>query len=90
MIHDTRGSDQIHIERLEILARVGVSDEERASAQRLTINITYGSHVLRPRWKTRSSGRLITPPSARKTNALFRPVLTGLIETWPTRWRSSA
>ena len=41
MIHDTRGSDQIHIERLEILARVGVSDEERASAQRLTINITY-------------------------------------------------
>jgi|SRR5438874_1559587 len=41
MIHDTGGSDQVHIERLEILARVGVSDEERASAQRLTFNITY-------------------------------------------------
>ncbi len=41
MIHDTRGNDQVHIERLEILARVGVSDEERASAQRLTVNITY-------------------------------------------------
>ena len=41
MIHDKRGSDQIHIERLEILARVGVSDEERSSAQRLTFNITF-------------------------------------------------
>ena len=41
MIHDTGGSDQVHIERLEILARVGVSDEERASAQRLIFNITF-------------------------------------------------
>ena len=40
MIHD-KSSDQIHIERLEILARVGVSDEERASAQQLTFNITF-------------------------------------------------
>src|SRR2546428_7601581 len=47
MIHDTRGSDQIHIEGLEILARLGVSDEERASAQRLTFNITFwpGDHA---------------------------------------------
>ena len=41
MIHDERDSDQIHIEGLEILARVGVSDEERASPQRLIFNITY-------------------------------------------------
>jgi FolB domain-containing protein len=34
-------SDQIHIEALEVLARVGVSDEERASAQRLKLNITF-------------------------------------------------
>ena len=50
MIHDTRGSDQIHIERLEILARVGVSDEERASAQRLIFNITF--------WPTRPAAGL--------------------------------
>ena len=41
MIHDEKDSDQIHIEGLEILARLGVSDEERASAQRLIFNITY-------------------------------------------------
>ena len=41
MIHDERGSDQIHIEGLEILARLGVSDEERALAQRLIFNITF-------------------------------------------------
>ena len=41
MIHDTRGSDRIHIEALEVLAQVGVSDEERVSAQRLTFNITF-------------------------------------------------
>jgi dihydroneopterin aldolase len=33
-------SDQIHIEELEIFARVGVTEGERASPQRLTVNIT--------------------------------------------------
>jgi dihydroneopterin aldolase len=32
--------DKIHIQELEIFARVGVSDEERARPQRLTVNIT--------------------------------------------------
>jgi 7,8-dihydroneopterin aldolase/epimerase/oxygenase len=32
--------DCIHIEQLEIFARVGVPDEERATRQRLTINLT--------------------------------------------------
>ena len=41
MIHDRSSTDQIHIEELEILARVGVSDEERALAQRLVFNITF-------------------------------------------------
>ena len=41
MIHDTRGSDQIHIEALEVLAHIGVPDEERASSQRLIFNITF-------------------------------------------------
>jgi 7,8-dihydroneopterin aldolase/epimerase/oxygenase len=47
MIHDQRGSDQIHIEGLEVLARLGVSEEERASAQRLIFNITFwpGDHA---------------------------------------------
>jgi dihydroneopterin aldolase len=33
-------SAQIHIEQLEIFARVGVSESERATPQRLTANIT--------------------------------------------------
>ena len=36
----TQDSDQIHIEGLEVLAHVGVPEEERASAQRLVVNIT--------------------------------------------------
>jgi 7,8-dihydroneopterin aldolase/epimerase/oxygenase len=32
--------DQIHIEQFEVFARIGVPDEERASAQKLTFNIT--------------------------------------------------
>jgi FolB domain-containing protein len=32
--------DQIHIEELEVFARVGVPDIERATPQRLTANIT--------------------------------------------------
>jgi dihydroneopterin aldolase len=41
MIHENRCSDHIHIEALEVFARVGVPDEERVSAQRLTFNITF-------------------------------------------------
>jgi FolB domain-containing protein len=32
--------DRIHIEQLKILARVGVSDRERAKSQRLALSIT--------------------------------------------------
>jgi len=34
-------ADRIHIEQLEIFARIGVPEKERASAQRLTVNITF-------------------------------------------------
>jgi FolB domain-containing protein len=33
-------SDFIHVEQLELLARVGVTDTERAAAQRVTVSIT--------------------------------------------------
>lgn len=33
-------ADQVHIERLELFAHIGVPDEERAAAQRLTFSIT--------------------------------------------------
>jgi FolB domain-containing protein len=34
-------ADQVHIERLELFAHIGVPDEERAAAQRLTFSITF-------------------------------------------------
>lgn len=33
-------TDQIHIEELEVFARVGVTENERANPQRLTLSIT--------------------------------------------------
>lgn len=41
MSQDNRHEDHIRIEQLEVLARIGVPDEERASAQRLVFNITF-------------------------------------------------
>src|SRR5437867_1021251 len=34
-------SDEIHIEQLEVSARIGVPEEERATAQRLTVSISF-------------------------------------------------
>lgn len=34
-------NDHIHIEKLEVFAQIGVSDEERASPQRLVLNVTF-------------------------------------------------
>jgi 7,8-dihydroneopterin aldolase/epimerase/oxygenase len=33
--------DRIHIEGLEVFAHIGVPDEERASAQKLSLNLTF-------------------------------------------------
>jgi dihydroneopterin aldolase len=41
MSDETTSGDQIHIEGLEVSARVGVSVEERKSAQRLVCNLTF-------------------------------------------------
>jgi len=36
---DPAGDDLIHIEELELAARIGVADGERASSQRLTVSL---------------------------------------------------
>jgi dihydroneopterin aldolase len=50
-MHDEAAADQIHIEQLEIFARVGVPEKERATPQRLTVSIT-----LWPKQDTRDLG----------------------------------
>jgi 7,8-dihydroneopterin aldolase/epimerase/oxygenase len=42
---DSSAGDKIHIQELEIFARVGVSDQERAEPQRLAVNITFWPRV---------------------------------------------
>ncbi len=41
--------DRIHIEQLEVFARVGVPDSERAKAQRLSLNVTLWPKIAEPR-----------------------------------------
>jgi dihydroneopterin aldolase len=43
-------ADQVRIEQLEIFAHIGVPDEERAAAQRLTFNIAF--------WPMRQAGEV--------------------------------
>ena len=50
-MHNEAAADQIHIEQLEIFARVGVPEKERATPQRLTVSIT-----LWPKQDTRALG----------------------------------
>lgn len=40
LAHSEGVEDEIHIEQLEAFAHIGVPEEERASAQRLTFNLT--------------------------------------------------
>jgi dihydroneopterin aldolase len=41
MTHDPSAvADQIHVEQLEVFARVGVTENERAAPQRLTFSVT--------------------------------------------------
>ena len=37
-------SDEIHIEQLEVFARIGVPEKERATPQRLTVSISFWAY----------------------------------------------
>jgi dihydroneopterin aldolase len=50
MTNEDKSGDRILIKELEIFARIGVPDEERASAQRLVFSITL--------WPARQAGDL--------------------------------
>ena len=41
-------ADEIHIEQLEVSARIGVPEEERATPQRLTVSISFWPHHRTP------------------------------------------
>ena len=78
-------TDQIHIEQLEIFARVGVPEKERAIPQRLTVSIT-----LWPKQDTRDSGDQIGrtvnySAVAEEAKSFARDQSVNLIETLADR-----
>jgi dihydroneopterin aldolase len=84
-MHDEAAADQIHIEQLEIFARVGVPEKERATPQRLTVSIT-----LWPKQDTRDLGDQIGrtvnySAVAEEAKSFARDQSVNLIETLADR-----
>ena len=84
-MHNEAAADQIHIEQLEIFARVGVPEKERATPQRLTVSIT-----LWPKQDTRDLGDQIGrtvnySAVAEEAKSFARDQSVNLIETLADR-----
>jgi len=84
-MHNEATADQIHIEQLEIFARVGVPEKERATPQRLTVSIT-----LWPKQDTRDLGDQIGrtvnySAVAEEAKSFARDQSVNLIETLADR-----
>jgi 7,8-dihydroneopterin aldolase/epimerase/oxygenase len=78
-------SDRIHIEQLEISARIGVPEKERATLQRLTVSISFW-----PDYEQRDIGDKIDNTVnysivAEETKNFVRDQSTNLIETLADR-----
>ena len=77
--------DEIHIEQLEVLARIGVAEEERANPQGLTVNISL--------WPSQKTGDLVDnieqavnySAVAEETKNFVRDQSLNLIETLADR-----
>ena len=77
--------DEIHIEQLEVLTRIGVPEQERANPQRLTVNISL--------WPYEKTGDLADnieqtvnySAVAEETNSFVRDQSCNLIETLADR-----
>jgi FolB domain-containing protein len=79
------GSDEIHIEQLEVSSVIGVSEHERKTPQRLTINISFW-----PRQQTRDMADKIGQTInyalvAEETQRFVRDQSVNLIETLADR-----
>ena len=89
--------DRIHIEQLEIQARVGVTDEERARPQRITVSLTIWpeanfSHLGDDIGRTvnysevcRTARELVESRPARLIETLASEVADDLLKQFPLR-----
>src|SRR5438105_2722209 len=78
-------SDEIRIEQLEVAARIGVSDEERANLQRLTISISFWPYQQLHDLADRIDKTVNYSAVAEETESFVRDQSVKLIETLADR-----
>ena len=78
-------SDRIHIEELEISARIGVPEKERSTPQRLTINISFWPYYDPRDMSDKIDNTVNYSIVAEETKNFVRDQSTSLIETLADR-----
>ena len=74
-------SDRIHIEQLEISARIGVPEVERASPQRLTVSVSFWPYYDQRDLADKIDNTVDYSIVAEETKNFVRKQSTNLIET---------
>jgi 7,8-dihydroneopterin aldolase/epimerase/oxygenase len=74
-------SDEIHIEQLDVSARVGVPKEERANPQRLTVSISFWSYQQARDMADKIDQTVNYSAVAEETKTFVRDQSVNLIET---------
>src|SRR5262249_2070584 len=78
-------SDRIHIEQLEIFARIGVPEKERATPQRLTVSISFWPYYERRDLSDKIDNAVNYSTVVEETKNFVRKQSTNLIETLADR-----
>jgi 7,8-dihydroneopterin aldolase/epimerase/oxygenase len=78
-------SDQIHIEQLELSARIGVPEKERSTPQRLTVSISFWPYCERRDMADKIDNTVNYSIVAEETKNFVRDHSTSLIETLADR-----
>src|SRR5881296_1647692 len=78
-------SDRIHIEQLEISARIGVPEEERAAPQRLTVSISFWPYHEAGDLADKIENAVNYSAVAEETKKFIRDQSVNLIETLADR-----
>jgi dihydroneopterin aldolase len=74
-------SDRIHIEQLELSARIGVPEKERATPQRLTVSISFWPYYEQRDMADKIDNTVNYSIVAQETKNFVRDQSTNLIET---------
>ena len=80
--------DEIHIEQLDVFARVGVPEEERANPQRLTVSISFWPYQQTSDLADHIEGTVNYSAVAEETKNYIRDQSVSLIETLAERLAS--